>query len=227
VASILFVGDEISTQQALARLLTDEGFTVEVRSDEKGALDYLAESLPSVIVLDLRAPRSSGKDRYERIRAWAPLVPIIIVSEVSDARDKALLLELGADDYVSKPFSQQEFLARVRVALRRTELRHSDDSVSFDGVVVDFNNAQVSRDGVPVELTAGEFKLLHYLIRNADRVITRAELLRHVCGYSAEIESRTIDTRVFSLRQRLEKDPHNPTHILTVQTVGYRFKLKP
>ena len=227
MARILVVGDDILAQQAIARSLSDEGFTVDVRSDDKGAVESLTESLPDVIVLDLQFPRTSGKDLYERIRASAPFVPIIIVSQVSDVRDKALLLESGADDYVSKPFSQQEFLARVRVALRHTEQLHSDGPARFGSVVVDLKNVQVSRDGVFVEMTTGEFRLLHYLVRNADRVITRAELLRHVCGYSAEIDSRTIDTRIFNLRQKLEKDPHNPAHILTVQSVGYRFKLKP
>jgi len=207
------------------RLFRDEGFTLDIRSDEKEAVDYLSGSAPAVIVLDVCFPRSAGKDLYQRIRAAVPSVPIIILSEVSDARDKALLLELGADDYVSKPFSQREFLARIRVALRHNELRHSHDQASFGGVFVDFKNAQASRDGVPVEMTPGEFKILRFLIRNAERVVTRAELQRHVSGDSLGLESRSIDTQIFNLRHKLEKDPHNPQHILTVYHVGYRFKL--
>ena len=226
MATILVVGDDVSTQQKLTRLFTDEGFTVDVRSDEKSAVDYLSESAPAVIVLELHFPRSSGTDIYRQIMAWVPLVPIIILSDVGDARDKALLLELGADDYVSKPFSQRELLARVHVALRRTALRDADDSASFDGVVVDFKRARAWFDGVPVEMTLGEFKILRFLIRNAERVVTREELLRDVCSYSVEVNSRTIDTRIFNLRHKLEKDPHNPTHILTVQNVGFRFKRK-
>jgi DNA-binding response OmpR family regulator len=227
VATILVVGDDVSTQQTLTSLLSDEGFTVDIRSDEAGAIDYLSGSFPAVIVLDLRSPRSLGKDLYQRIRIMVPSVPIVIVSDVSDPLDKALLLELGADDYLSKPFSPREFLARVRVALRHAELYLSEDSASFGGIVVDFTNAQASRDGVPVEMTPTEFKILHFLIRNAERVVTRAELLRRACGYSVEINSRTIDTQVFNLRHKLEKDPRDPRHILTVHNVGYRFKLKP
>jgi len=225
VATILFVGDDVSTQRTLARLFSREGFTVDVRSDQRGAIDYLTGSLPAVVVLDLRFPRSSGIDLYQRIRAWVPSVPIIIVSELNDARDKALLLELGADDYVPKPFSPEELLARVRVALRHTELPQSDDFASFSGVVVDFRNVQASCDGVPVEMTPGEFKVLRFLIRNAERIVSREEILRHVCGYSIELSSRTIDTHIFNLRHKLEKNPHKPTHILTVHNVGYRFKL--
>jgi DNA-binding response OmpR family regulator len=225
VVTILVVGDDVGIRQTLTRLFLDEGFTVEIRSDEMGAVDYLSESVPAVIVLDVCFPRSSGKDLYQRIRASAPSVPIIILSEVSDARDKALLLELGADDYVSKPFSQREFLARVRVALRHNELRQADDWATFGGVFVDFKNAQASRDGVALEMTAGEFKILRFLIRNAERVVTRSELHRHVSGNSVELNSRSIDTQIFNLRHKLEKDPHNPKHILTVYHVGYRFKL--
>jgi len=227
VATILVVGDDVSTQRTLMRLFCDEGFAVEVRSDEKGAVDYLSECLPAVLVLDLRFPRSSGIESFQRIRAWAPSVPIIIVSHVSDARDKALLLDLGADDYVSKPFSPREYLARVHVALRNAELHLSENSASFDGVVVDFQKGGVTRDGAPVEMTPREFKMLQFLIRNAERVVTRTELLRHLCGYSVELDSRTIDTQIFNLRHKLEKDPHNPRHILTVKNIGYRFKLEP
>ena len=227
MATILVVGDDVSTQRTLMRLFCDEGFAVEVRSDEKGAVDYLSECLPAVLVLDLRFPRSSGIESFQRIRAWAPSVPIIIVSYVSDVRDKALLLDLGADDYVSKPFSLREFLARVHVALRNAELHLSENSASFDGVVVDFQKGGVTRDGAPVEMTPREFKMLQFLIRNAERVVTRTELLRHLCGYSVELDSRTIDTQIFNLRHKLEKDPHNPRHILTVKNIGYRFKLEP
>lgn len=227
MASILVVGEDVSTQRVLKGLLVGEAFEVKFRFDEKAALDCLAESLPTVIVLDVRFPRGSGKDVYQRIRAKAPSVPIIIVSEASDVRDKALLLELGADDYVSKPFNDTELLARVRVAVRHTELLHSDDPLSYAGVVVDFKSAQVSRDGVPVDVTAGELKVLNVLVRNAGRVVTREELYRHVFGYSAEVDSRSIDTRICNLRQKLESDPHNPRHILTVHSIGYRFEPNP
>jgi two-component system, OmpR family, alkaline phosphatase synthesis response regulator PhoP len=227
VATILVVGDDVSTQQTLLRLFCGEGFAVDVRSDEKGAVAYLSECLPAVLVLDLRFPRSSGIESYLRIRARAPSVPIIIVSHVSDARDKALLLDLGADDYVSKPFSPREFSARVHVALRNAELYRPEDSASFGGVVVDFKKAEATRDGAPVEMTPREFKMLQFLIRNAERVVARAELLRHLCGDSVELESRTIDTQIFNLRHKLEKDPRNPRYILTVKNIGYRFKLEP
>jgi len=152
-----------------------------------------------------------------------PSVPIIILSAASDVVDKVLLLELGADDYVTKPFSPRELLARVRVALRRTARVATTESYSFDDVAIRFSSMEVTKAGNSVQLTAQEFKMVKFLIENSERVISREELLNEVWGYQNYPTTRTVDTHVVKLRQKLETDPANPVHICTVRGTGYKF----
>ncbi len=179
--------------------------------------------MPSAIVLDLRLPQMSGRDVCREIKQQAPSVPIIVLSAASDVSDKVLLLELGADDYVTKPFSPRELLARVRAALRRTVRKETGDLISFDGISVDFTKMEVTRDGEPIFLTAQEFKTLKFLAQNPERVISRDELLNEVWGYQNYPSTRTVDNHILKLRQKLERDPSNPTHFRTVHGVGYKF----
>jgi DNA-binding response OmpR family regulator len=146
-----------------------------------------------------------------------------VLSAASDVSDKVLLLELGADDYVTKPFSPRELLARVRAALRRVVRVNRTDAYSFDGVSVDFTKMEVIRNGEPVVLTAQEFKALKFFVQNAERVITRDELLNEVWGYHNYPSTRTVDNHILKLRQKLENDPANPIHFRTVHGVGYKF----
>jgi DNA-binding response OmpR family regulator len=134
-----------------------------------------------------------------------------------------LLLELGADDYVTKPFSPRELLARVRAALRRTVRAGTDEVVTFGGISVDFTKMDVTRDSQPVGLTAQEFKTLKFFVQNAERVIGRDELLNEVWGYQNYPSTRTVDNHILKLRQKLEKDPSNPVHFRTVHGMGYKF----
>jgi DNA-binding response OmpR family regulator len=168
-------------------------------------------------------PKISGRDLCRQIKAESPSVPVIVVSGASNISDKVLVLESGADDYVTKPFSPRELLARVHVALRHTNQVDTNNLVRFDDIVVDFNKAEVTRDSKPIAFTAGEFKTLQSLIQNANFVITRAELLHRVSGCQTKIDSRTIDNHVLKLRQKLERDPHCPIHILTVHSIGFKF----
>lgn len=220
---ILVVEDDHAVQKALKRLFETEGFEIEISPDGKSALEAFQRAAPAAIVLDLRLPLISGRDVCREIKRQAPTVPIVVLSACSDVSDKVLLLELGADDYVTKPFSPRELLARVRAALRRTVRTGTGDVVNFDGISVDFTKMEVKRNGELVVLTAQEFKTLKFLIHNAERVISRDELLNEVWGYQNYPSTRTVDNHILKLRQKLEKDPTNPIHFRTVHGMGYKF----
>ncbi|HET9409527.1 MAG TPA: response regulator transcription factor [Candidatus Sulfotelmatobacter sp.] len=220
---ILVVEDDPVVQKALKRLFESEGFVVEVRGDGRAALESFQASPPSAIVLDLRLPKLTGRDLCKEIKAQSPTLPIVVLSAASDVSDKVLLLELGADDYVTKPFSPRELLARVRAALRHNTRTETANTVSFDGISADFKKMEIKRDGQPVVLTAQEFKTFQFLVQNADRVITRDELLNEVWGYQNYPSTRTVDNHILKLRQKLEKDPSSPVHFRTVHGMGYKF----
>jgi DNA-binding response OmpR family regulator len=220
---ILVVEDDHAVQKALKHLFQTEGFEIEITGDGKSALEAFHRATPAAIVLDLRLPVMSGRDVCREIKQQAPSIPIIVLSAASDVSDKVLLLELGADDYVTKPFSPRELLARVRAALRRNLRKDASELVSFDGISIDFTKMEVTRDSERVGLTAQEFKTLKFLVQNAERVITRDELLNEVWGYRNYPTTRTVDNHILKLRQKLEKDPPNPKHFRTVHGVGYKF----
>ena len=220
---ILVVEDDRTVQKALERLFVAEGFAVETQSDGERALDSFRAGVPSAIILDLNPPKISGRDLCRQIKAEMPSVPIIVVSAASDISEKVLLLELGADDFVTKPFSPRELLARLYVALLHTNRFEPINPVSFDDIVVDFDKSEVTREGKPITLTAGEFKTLQFLIQNGNFVITRAELVKRISRHQTNVDSRTIDNHVLKLRQKLERDPQCPVHILTVYRIGYKF----
>ncbi len=220
---ILVVEDDPAVQKALRRLFETEGFTVEVQADGRSALESFQSSVPAAVVLDLRLPKMSGRDVCKEIKALSPALPIVVLSAASDVSDKVLLLELGADDYVTKPFSPRELLARVRAALRHTSRVPEEKVISFDDITADFKKMEVKRAGKPVVLTAQEFKTFQFLVQNADRVISRDELLNEVWGYQNYPSTRTVDNHILKLRQKLEKDPSSPVHFRTVHGMGYKF----
>jgi DNA-binding response OmpR family regulator len=220
---ILVVEDDRAVQKALRRLFESEGFAVDVAPDGRTAVQTFQAAAPTAIVLDLRLPALSGRDVCREIKRQSPTLPIIVLSAASDVSDKVLLLELGADDYVTKPFSPRELLARVRAAIRRTSRSPVGDVFSFDGISVDFTKMEVNRESQPVTLTAQEFKTLRFLIQNAERVISRDELLNEVWGYQNYPSTRTVDNHILKLRQKLERDPGNPVHFRTVHGMGYKF----
>jgi len=219
---ILIIEDDRAVQRALKRLFESEGYGVEIKGDGKSALDSFRAAAPAAIVLDLRLPTLSGKDVCREIKRENPELPIVVLSAATDVTDKVLLLELGADDYVTKPFSPKELLARVRATIRRTRKQQPAELVSFDAVSVDFARMEVIREGQAVALTAQEFKILKFLVQNAERVISREELLQ-VLGYQNYPSTRTIDNHILKLRQKLEKDSANPAHFRTVHGAGYKF----
>jgi DNA-binding response OmpR family regulator len=219
---ILVVEDDRAVQRALKRLFETEKFEVEISSDGRSALDSFRRHAPSAVVLDLRLPAMSGREVCREIKQQAPALPVIVLSAAGDVTDKVLLLELGADDYVTKPFSPRELLARMRVALRRTS-RNAFETVTFGAISADFTRMEARRDGELVALTPQEFKTLKFFVQNEERVISRTELLNEVWGYQNYPSTRTVDNHILKLRQKLEQDPANPSHFRTVYGIGYKF----
>jgi DNA-binding response OmpR family regulator len=195
-----------------------------VCGDGQAGLDAFRSGKPSAVILDLLLPGVFGRDLCKMMKAERPGVPVIVVSAISEVADKVLLLELGADDYVTKPFSPRELLARVQAALRRPQLQTAmAASCKFGECEVDFAKMSARRAGKAITLTAHEFKLLKYFVENAERVLSREELLNEVWGYNCYPTTRTVDNQILKLRQKLESDAADPHHLQTVYGAGYRF----
>ena len=219
---ILVIEDDRAVQRALKRLFESEGFSVDSSYDGPEGLETFRASPPSVVVLDLRLPGMAGKDLCRELKQSSPEVPVIVLSAAADVADKVLLLELGADDYVTKPFSPRELLARVNVAMRHNR-RTLPERFSFGDVVVDFTRMQVTRSGQVVACTPQEFKILKFFAANPERVVSREELLNEVWGYETYPTTRTVDNHIMRLRQKVEQNPASPIHFRTVHGAGYRF----
>jgi len=220
---ILIVEDDQAVQKALKRLFESAGYAVEITGDGGSAVEAFRSATPTAIVLDLRLPVLSGKDVCLLIRQQLSTLPIIILSASTNVVDKIVLLELGADDYVTKPFSPRELLARVRAAIRSSRKPIIHDEAQFDGVCVDFTRMDVTREGQPIALTAQEFRILKFFLLNEERDVSRDELLKEALGYYDYPSMRTVDNHILKLRQKLERDPENPTHFVTTYRAGYRF----
>ncbi len=221
---ILVIEDDRAVQKALRRLFEGEGFVVEVAANGTEGLEMFRAAPPSVLVLDLSLPGVPGQDICREINQVAPSLPIIILSARTEVMDKVLLLELGAHDYVTKPFSPRELLARVRTAMRRRATQAPlADTFSFGDVKVDFTRMELWREGALVPMTSQEFKVLKFMIQNPERVLSREELLNQVWGYKNYPSTRTVDNHILRLRQKVEKDSANPMHFRTVYSAGYKF----
>ena len=226
MSTILVVEDDPRIQKALHRQFTTEGYTVQVAGDGAEGLAACKAIKPSAVVLDLMLPGMTGRDVCKGIKSSSPNTPVVVLSAVSEVADKVLLLELGADDYVTKPFSPRELTARVQAAIRRSQrpvTASAGTQVSFGLVTADFSSMEFTRGGDPVALTANEIKLLRYFIDHADKVVTREELLNDVWGYTSYPTTRTVDNQVMKLRQKLEADPARPVHFRTMHGIGYKF----
>jgi len=221
--TVLIVEDDVRMQKVLRRLFASEGFVVESALDGVEGLNRFHAVSPSLAILDLMLPQMPGRDLCRRIKKSSPKTPVIILSAITEVGDKVMLLESGADDYVTKPFSPRELLARAKVALRRNEQHSPDEPARFGDCLVDFASMVAQRESQPVNLTAHEFKLLRFFVENVDRVISRAELLTDVWGYNHFPTTRSVDNQILKLRQKLEPDPANPRHFLTVHGAGYKF----
>jgi DNA-binding response OmpR family regulator len=232
--TVLVVEDSRPMQRTLQRLFESDGLQVDVASDGIAGLERFQKQTPTVVVLDLKLPGLPGKELCRAFKTHAATVPIVVLSANAEVEDKVLLLELGADDYVTKPFSPRELLARVRRAMRRANgvpppatnlareaIQH--ELFSFGDVAVDFTSMEATRAGRRLTLTAQEFKLLRFFVGSPERVISREELLNEVWGYDNYPNTRTVDNHVLRLRRKLEPDPANPRYFLTMHGAGYKF----
>jgi len=224
---ILIVDDEEMIVRTVKAYLDREGFKTYTAFDGDAALQAFDEKGPDLIVLDLMLPKKSGIEVTRAIRAKSS-VPIIMLTAKAAEADRVVGLELGADDYVVKPFSPRELVARVRAVLRRYEGEGAEvERIVAGDVEIDLKTRELAVAGRSVELTPTEFDLLAYLARHPGQVFTRLQLLREVQGYTYDSFARTIDTHVKNLRRKIEEDPKAPRHILTVHGVGYRFAREP
>jgi DNA-binding response OmpR family regulator len=219
---ILAIEDDSAVRRVLKRLFESEGYAVELAKDGTSGLELFRKTMPLAIVLDLLLPDIPGQEVCQQLTAIAPGVAVIVLSAKANVADKVMLLEMGACDYVTKPFSPRELLARVRVALRSAQANLAS-VFCFDGITVNFPSAEVMRGGCSVGLRAKEFQTLQFMIRNAGRVISREELLNEVWGYHDYPLTRTVDSHIQQLRHKLEMDPSHPVHFLTLPRVGYKF----
>lgn len=226
---ILIVEDEPAVARGLEYALTNEGFHVAWAQNGERAMQLLQTEKPHLIVLDIRLPDTNGFDLCRQLRAEGHRQPILMLTARDEEVDKVLGLELGADDYMVKPFSLRELLSRIRALLRRAygELAAPPhgERLEFDNITVDLEQMQALRNGVPVELTPIEFRLLRYLAQHPNRAVDRNTLIEAVWGYTSDIENdRTVDVHIRHLREKLEDDPADPHLLVTVRGVGYKFQ---
>jgi len=223
IGRILVIEEDKSVQAILHDLISSEGYEVEIASDTFSVVEMLLTKPPSAVILDLPQPASSACGLYRQIVRSAPGVPILVLSTNSNIADKILLLEMGADDYVTIPFSPGELIARLRAVMRRTTRLRPRRFCVFEDVTVDFSKMEVTRGGENVALTLKEFKTLEFLTKNPDRVVSREEFLNEVWGYQNYPCTRTVDNHILRLRQKLESNPGEPSHLLTIHGAGYKF----
>ena len=222
---ILVIEDDGALQKILWRLFSSEGYEVDVVPDAVCALEKLRQGVPAAVILDLPRPGSSGCDLCKKIANLISGLPLVILSASSKVADKVLLLEMGADDYVTIPFSPRELLARLRAIIRRASRFSPEDAdvYAFSDVMVDFYKREITRAGEKITVTPKELKTLEFFAKNAERVISREELLNEVWGYQNYPYTRTVDNHMLRLRQKLESEPSKPLHFLTVYGQGYKF----
>ena len=220
---ILVIEDEPQMLLGLRDNLELEGYEVLTASDGDDGLAKVISAAPDLVLLDVTLPRKNGFEVCRELRARANATPVVMLTARSQETEKVLGLELGADDYVTKPFSLTELLARVRAVLRRAGARPSLERCRIGDLDVDFRTHQASRGDQRIEFTAREFDLLRYLVAHTGQVVTREQILNQVWGYEESPTTRTIDNFVAKLRQKIESSPREPEHILTVHGAGYKF----
>jgi two-component system response regulator RegX3 len=225
VTRILLVEDESSLSEPLSFLLGREGFEVEIAEDGQLALDIFANGNFDIILLDLMIPKVPGNEVCRQIRTTSN-IPIIMLTAKDTEVDKVVGLELGADDYVTKPYSTRELLARIKAVLRRNvkdEVQDDDGVIEIAGIRLDADRHTLHVQGTLVAIPLKEFELLEYLMSNAGRVLTRGQLIDRVWGTDYYGDTKTLDVHIKRLRSKIEADPAEPVHLVTVRGLGYRF----
>ena len=223
--SILVVDDEPMVREVLSRYLSKEGFDVWAAEDGEEALTRYARATPDLVLLDLTLPKIDGYEVFRRIREQGGRTPVIMLTAKGEETDRIVGLELGADDYVAKPFSPREVVARVRAVLRRTDVGTSDPVVMELGrIAIDTGRREVRVEGRVVRLTRIEFDLLAYLASSPGTTFTRARLVEDVWDFAWDGDTATVTVHVRRIREKIESDPSEPKHLVTVWGVGYRFE---
>jgi two-component system alkaline phosphatase synthesis response regulator PhoP len=222
---ILLVEDEAGLVLTVSDRLQSEGYSVESRGDGESGLEAASSGSYDLIVLDVMLPRKSGFDVCRKLRQLEVATPVLMLTARGEVVDKVVGLQLGADDYLTKPFDMMELLARIEALLRRAPARREQPAgvYRFGGVAVDFKKSEVTRDGMAVPLSAREYQLLAYLIEHRGQTLSREQLLTEVWGYQTAVNTRTVDVHMAWLRQKLEENPKTPQHLLTLRGLGYRF----
>lgn len=225
---ILVVDDEPHIVQLITFNLEKNGYKVISANNGADGLKMAKVELPQLVLLDLMLPELDGYDVCREIRRDNNIcnMPVIMTTAKSEELDKILGLELGADDYITKPFSVRELVARVKAVLRRTRIEYNDKVYKFGDISIDFQKHEVIKENKKLELTLKEFELLEVLIKNKGRVMTRDFLLDKIWGYEYIGETRTVDVHIRHLRQKLEQDDKNPKYIETIRGIGYRFNFE-
>ncbi|HZO54183.1 MAG TPA: response regulator transcription factor [Bryobacteraceae bacterium] len=220
--TILVIDDDESLQDTIAVMLEQEGYRTSSALNGRDGYEKALSLKPDLLIVDLRLPEMSGMEICKHLRSAQIQTPIIVLSAVGDEVDKVLLLEMGADDYVVKPFGRRELLARIRAILRRSQ-SDAHTILRFSDTEIDLDRRVVVRLQEEVKVTPAEYNLLLYFLQNPDRALTRDMILNSVWGYESFPNTRTVDAHVVKLRQKFEPDPNAPRHFVTVHGVGYRF----
>lgn len=222
---ILLVEDEPQMQRGVKDNLEFEGYEVDVAGDGKSGLQKLLDNSYDLVLLDVMLPHMSGFDVCKKAREKGIATPIVMLTSKGEEIDKVLGLELGADDYITKPFGLRELLARVKAVLRRTEgsAGVATDKMVLGNVEVNFATYNASRAGEAIQMTPKEFEILKFLWQHRNKAVSRDQLLTNVWGYDESVSTRTVDNFILKLRQKIEEDPAHPKHILTLHGLGYKL----
>jgi DNA-binding response OmpR family regulator len=220
---IAVVEDDEGVRKSLVLNLEVEGFRVVTATNGEEGIEVVTKEAPDIIILDVMMPKKDGLQTCKELRGAGISTPLILLTARSAEIDRVLGLDLGADDYLGKPFGMMELVARVKALLRRTQPMHDVERVRFEDVTIDFKAYRAERNNLPLELSAREYRLLRYLVAKRGAVVTRDELLDEVWGYNSYPSTRTVDNHIARLRQKIERDVNEPRHIITVHGVGYKF----